>query len=144
MRYVERQISVDQKCHYCKRTLLIYKTGMPPEQRECSASVDHKIPKNLGGQNTHENYVISCARCNQLKGSLPYVVFKTFSNMVLVLHPNLPLPIIRNSLNLYTMHLLDMACNNAKAMRDASTMALLRLKEDMDVFENNTKRRRKR
>ena len=32
-------------------------------------TMDHVIPKSRGGQNTWENLVASCMRCNQKKGS---------------------------------------------------------------------------
>jgi hypothetical protein len=114
--------------------MLIYKEGMSKEDRYISATKDHKHPKNLGGTNERDNYVVACARCNQVKASIPYQVFKIFADMVLIPYPNLPLPIIRNSLNQYVMHLLDMACSNKQTMRNACTLSLLNLVGSIESF----------
>lgn len=49
------------ECFYCKREL-------PPGL----VTLDHVWPRSRGGSNSVDNLVISCARCNNLKGdSLP-------------------------------------------------------------------------
>ena len=45
-------------CWYCKR---------PVPSRE--ATVDHVRPKSKGGDNTRENRVMSCRKCNEKKGA---------------------------------------------------------------------------
>jgi hypothetical protein len=44
-------------CAYCGKSILL-------EQ----ATLDHVIPQRLGGEDTWENLVTCCARCNQRKG----------------------------------------------------------------------------
>lgn len=138
------KIGAGQKCHYCKRTLLNHKPHMDHEAKFLAATVDHKVPKALGGTNTSDNYLACCYRCNQLKGHVPYSVFKTYADMALIPYPDLPLHILRNSFNLYLMHLLDMSCKNTKTMRDASTLAMLKLKDEIDDFEKSRKRKAKK
>lgn len=124
--------------------MLNHRDGMLPEEKELAATTDHKMPKALGGRNEHDNYVICCYRDNQLKGHIPYSVFKPFADMVLIPYPDLPMPILRNSLQLYIMNLLDMSGHNEKIMRKASTIALLKLKDDIDEFEGKKIKRKGR
>lgn len=46
------------KCQYCANT-------PSPD----SLTMDHILPKSRGGQNTWENLVIACKKCNQKKGN---------------------------------------------------------------------------
>lgn len=46
----------DFRCHYCKSNK--------------NLTYDHVIPKSKGGSNRHQNIVIACYDCNQLKGNL--------------------------------------------------------------------------
>lgn len=130
---------LDRNCHYCSRRMLSYRENASKEERLLMITTDHIVPKLLGGPDEDTNYVYACSRCNVLKGTLPYEVFKTFANMVLkeLSFQHLPIPVLRNSLNIYIMRLLHVACNNRKAQRDASTIALLRLKDDIDKYEGN-------
>jgi 5-methylcytosine-specific restriction endonuclease McrA len=45
------------RCHYC---------GCLLNYEDCT--LDHVIPRTLGGETTDDNLVISCYECNQLKG----------------------------------------------------------------------------
>ena len=59
------------RCQYC---------GAPAE------SIDHVIPKSRGGQNTWDNVVAACRRCNVRKGSrLP-----SEANLTLLKRPEPP------------------------------------------------------
>lgn len=127
-----------QKCHYCGRVMLEYKHSMTPIEKQLMATEDHKLPRHLGGSNDKENLVIACGRCNQLKASIPYTVFKVFADMILRPYPDLPTPILRNTLTRYIMHLLETAMENKKALRDASTISLLKLKDAINNFEKAT------
>lgn len=40
-----------------------------------NATIDHKTPKALGGNNAHTNLVISCRKCNTIKGAKPFEVW---------------------------------------------------------------------
>jgi len=147
MRLYDKTLGRDHKCHYCKRLLLSYKADMSLEDMALCATKDHIIPKALGGTNADDNYVVACAACNRLKAHIPYNVFKVFADMVLIPFPDLPLHILRNSLNLYIMHLLERSCTNTKIMRTACTATLLRVKEGIDEYEGNkvkADRKRKR
>jgi len=117
-----------------------FKHGMTTEERYLTATIDHKVCKRLGGQNADENYVISCARCNQLKGMVPYDVFKIFASMVLIPYPDLPLNILKGALQDYTMMLLEAVIGNKKAMRNASSVTLLNLSETVNLYEKGRKR----
>ena len=137
MRLYDKSLGREHKCHYCKCFLISYKAEMSPEEMARCATKDHILPKALGGMNEDNNYVVACAACNRLKGHIPYKVFKVFADMVLIPYPDLPLHILRNSLNLYIMHLLERSCTNEQIMRTACTATMLRLKEGIDEYEGN-------
>ena len=46
------------QCAYCDKQL-----------NECTATIDHIVPKHKGGHNTRSNLAASCASCNRAKGS---------------------------------------------------------------------------
>lgn len=51
-------------CHYCK-------TGLHPLATEVSprrGTVDHVVPRALGGPSRMDNYVLACSGCNVRKG----------------------------------------------------------------------------
>jgi 5-methylcytosine-specific restriction endonuclease McrA len=47
------------KCAYCDTKLLKHE-----------ATLDHIVPKRLGGTNRKENIALCCVGCNQTKGSM--------------------------------------------------------------------------
>ena len=47
------------RCGYCMATI-----------RAGELSIDHQTPRSLGGPSTQDNLMISCDRCNRLKGSM--------------------------------------------------------------------------
>lgn len=51
----------DWQCAYCDKQL-----------DECTATIDHIVPKHKGGHNTRSNLAASCTSCNQKKGSSPW------------------------------------------------------------------------
>jgi 5-methylcytosine-specific restriction endonuclease McrA len=62
---------VEPTCHYCGNPLVID----PDERgvlRDNQLTLDHIVPRSLGGTDHLENLVLSCAGCNQWKGSLKY------------------------------------------------------------------------
>lgn len=70
------------KCQYC---------GEKPGTQELT--IDHVIPKSLGGKTTWENCVLCCVSCNSLKGSklIHEISNKKFPNgMKLIKAPKIP------------------------------------------------------
>lgn len=61
--YVEHQ---DQKCAYCDVPIFI---GKVPGREDRQATIDHILPRSLGGEDTASNTLAACAYCNVLKGS---------------------------------------------------------------------------
>lgn len=57
-------------CHYCRR----------PTRKgrwyNNTATLDHVVPRSVGGSSDGSNLVLACWRCNQWRGSTPYQVFK--------------------------------------------------------------------
>lgn len=64
------------RCHYCNAPLVSWRAGnrpgVLPHQKP---TIDHKIPKALGGTSEIDNLVLSCATCNGRKGAMAYEVF---------------------------------------------------------------------
>lgn len=60
------------KCHYCN-------VQMARKVKEkYFVTEDHIIPKSAGGSDMIGNLVGACNVCNNMRGSIPYQVFKTF------------------------------------------------------------------
>jgi 5-methylcytosine-specific restriction endonuclease McrA len=56
------------KCYHCSRLCILprrHQTGTPPPDL---ATLDHLIPRRLGGSLVFENFVVSCYECNQARG----------------------------------------------------------------------------
>jgi len=54
-------------CHYCNKPLI-----------EQQMTLDHKHPFALGGDDSLENLVIACLRCNREKGNQRYEDYQRF------------------------------------------------------------------
>ena len=61
-----RLFATDSHCHYCEQELNF---------SQCT--LDHVRPKSRGGDDSDENLVLSCDKCNQLKGSLLECEFRS-------------------------------------------------------------------
>lgn len=57
------------KCCFCGIEMVEY-----PNQSN-SATIEHVTPASKGGENTPENYAISCHRCNHNRGNLDWEIF---------------------------------------------------------------------
>jgi 5-methylcytosine-specific restriction endonuclease McrA len=53
-------------CYYCNRKLMFHTTY--PNHN--APSIEHKKPLMMGGDNSKENLVLSCHRCNMVKGTM--------------------------------------------------------------------------
>lgn len=70
-----------ERCHYCSVLLCLPGTSLARENPRSVASYDHILPKSMPEHlrdSTLPQYVISCKFCNNLRGDMPYVVFKHF------------------------------------------------------------------
>jgi len=61
-------------CHYCRRDLNLY---ADTNDFKMTLSLDHKVPLSLEGDNSPDNFIICCARCNFAKGDSSYESFKS-------------------------------------------------------------------
>lgn len=57
----------ESTCQYC---------GLGVLDDGVSMHLDHKTPKVLGGDNSEDNLVVSCKRCNGLKGCMSVDEFR--------------------------------------------------------------------
>ena len=75
--YSKRNIFVrdKHKCQYCGKKMTV---------SDCT--VDHIVPKTLGGKSSWSNCVCSCKRCNNVKGDKPL----EHTKMRLKSHPSQP------------------------------------------------------
>jgi 5-methylcytosine-specific restriction endonuclease McrA len=60
-------------CHYCGRDLNLYSNL---SDHKFALSLDHKVPISNRPDNSAENLIICCYRCNMVKGRMPYETFK--------------------------------------------------------------------
>lgn len=68
-------IKQEGKCYYCNIKLFYPRNrgnGLH-KKRQDLATVDHIIPKCLGGNGEEENLVYACSQCNQEKGSEQWI-----------------------------------------------------------------------
>lgn len=64
------------RCHYCGRATF-YKTHQQAvAQPFLTRTVDHKVPKARGGMDNQ--CLVSCRRCNHVKGDSPYETFRAW------------------------------------------------------------------
>lgn len=68
MRLAERQ---GYRCYICGRTM-VSGEGNEGVQSFNTITLDHKVPRALGGTTEEDNIAACCYRCNQLKGTLMY------------------------------------------------------------------------
>lgn len=54
------------KCRYCRKQI---EWEAVTKQGRKDVTLDHIIPKCLGGTDSEDNLTIACFRCNNLKGS---------------------------------------------------------------------------
>ncbi len=62
-------------CEYCGQRLLICDT-IPPHFK--SFSIDHRTSLDAGGDNTLENFAVTCTRCNIIKGTMTEQTYREF------------------------------------------------------------------
>ena len=55
----------DYRCEYCKASSRV--TGMP-------LTMEHILPRSLGGTNDRENLAAACYRCNEFKGAKTHAI----------------------------------------------------------------------
>jgi 5-methylcytosine-specific restriction endonuclease McrA len=60
-------------CHYCGRDIDLYPSA---SNFKASMSLDHKIPFSLTKNNSLDNLIVCCTRCNFAKGMSNYSEFK--------------------------------------------------------------------
>jgi 5-methylcytosine-specific restriction endonuclease McrA len=59
-------------CYYCNKKNLKLRSS----KRQQKATVDHLIPKSMGGDAfSHTNFVVCCDSCNRRKGSMDHKDF---------------------------------------------------------------------
>lgn len=63
-------------CHYCGIEFVMLKRSDNGQPHPRAPTLDHKVPKALGGDNSIDNMVLSCHHCNQMKGPLTDTEYK--------------------------------------------------------------------
>ena len=58
-------------CHWCSCVTFRAESGDHAQPNNL-ATLDHKIPRSLGGPDTYENTTLSCRRCNLARGGETY------------------------------------------------------------------------
>lgn len=58
------------ECHWCGQAMTrdtVNYDGVPPDHTMCT--IDHIVPRSMGGSNRWENIVAACWLCNNLRSS---------------------------------------------------------------------------
>lgn len=87
----QRLLMEDDRCSYCGEPLT-----------EETATMDHVIPRHLGGTDDVDNLTLACEKCNRGKGNIGPVKFALReaikNNLVPINHPK-----IRSAIQRYLM-----------------------------------------
>jgi len=94
------------------------------ENPELACTIEHVLPRSKGGRDDVNNIVFACSRCNQLRGSVPYEVFREFARSILQSYPNTNVIQLRKVLQLYLYDLVELLANKPKLLRDAARLTL--------------------
>lgn len=69
----------DGKCCYCGQPMWLHfehpDRKLTSRNRKTMATVEHIIPTAMGGSNRKENLILSCYRCNQIRGIVRHELF---------------------------------------------------------------------
>ncbi|MCW2974560.1 MAG: hypothetical protein JWN72_2833 [Thermoleophilia bacterium] len=65
------------RCHYCDAPMTMRSRFDSPVQAT-DATIEHLVPRALGGGNTPQNLVAACSRCNALGGRIDKWAIDTF------------------------------------------------------------------
>lgn len=60
-------------CHYCNRAVRL-RVGRESNKPD-DATLDHRVPRALGGGNADSNLLLACRKCNEAKEDRPYEDF---------------------------------------------------------------------
>lgn len=116
---------VGTPCIYCRRSMIRPDCDEAYEDPGLVVSVEHKeFPKSKGGTNHPDNLAIACKRCNNLRGNISIALFEPFSRVIIQRYPNVPLPILRETLRNYIYHLAELSIGNNRGIK-AATLATL-------------------
>jgi len=64
------------KCCFCEE--MMFADSQHYEHKKKIATIEHVIPKKLGGKNEESNYKLSCDGCNNLRGVMDFDKFKKY------------------------------------------------------------------
>ena len=71
---INRVLADGLVCHYCGHDLNLYAHA---HDYKTSVSLDHKVPLSVKPDNSAENLIVCCTRCNFAKGTMRYEQFKS-------------------------------------------------------------------
>lgn len=66
-------------CHYCARPMVLREFAIRAEHlRDDDATIEHLVPRVLGGRDTRDNLVAACHRCNRIGARIDKWCVDTF------------------------------------------------------------------
>lgn len=128
-RRIQAKEGVGKPCHYCKRPMLPYNNSdkVNPIEAGKECSIEHIIPRALGGTDHSDNLLFACRRCNSLRGHLHYDIFAMFAHVILKQYPDAPTIFLRASLVQFITSLAEIAINNKRESKKAIGLAQSKL-----------------
>ena len=101
-------------------------------KRGLVATEEHITPRQMGGTDEPINLMIACARCNNLRDTVPFDAFMPFARTVIQKFPDAPIRVLRVALKQYLMDLVAVGSKNHKALNRACSLSLLCVVDALD------------
>jgi 5-methylcytosine-specific restriction endonuclease McrA len=65
-------------CHYCGREMTLRTYAIQDALRDTDATIEHLVPRVLGGRDIPQNLVAACHRCNRIGARIDKWCVDTF------------------------------------------------------------------
>lgn len=132
-RKIQAKEGVGKPCYYCKRIMLPYDNSgkVNPIRAGQECSIEHVVPRALGGTDHADNLLFACRRCNALRGHLNFDIFSMFAHVILKQYPDAPTIFLRSALVQFVTSLAEIAINNKRASKEAIGLAQSKLVKDL-------------
>ena len=121
------RFNVGQLCWYCKRPMSPPRATRPGDRPGTEATLDHVVTRGRKGDDHPENILLACARCYNLRGDVPYEVFRSFAQLVVVPYADAPTPFLRVAMREFIYRLAEGGVHKRESVNSACRFGLLAL-----------------
>lgn len=127
-------------CHYCS-VAMTPPVGGNVKPLGTTVTDDHKVTQQAfrkvkcetvkKQKDAPDNILLSCYRCNNIRGNTSYEVFYAFARYVIRPYPYAPTPLLRIALQQFKDSLADLAIRNQAGTKRALSASLLSISEQL-------------